>query len=222
MCDLPYGTTDCKWDTVIPFTELWPEYRRILKSRGAAVLFCAQPFTSNLIVSNIREYSHVWYWHKNNAVGHLNANKQPLRNIEDIAVFILNRKSDSPGISTYNPQGLTPCKPVKHRGKSSGVYRAALKETIQRYTNYPRQLLSFRNEFGLHPTQKPVALLEYLVRTYSNEGELVLDNCMGSGSTGVACANTGRRFIGIEKEKKYFDIASERISGAFDCANIER
>lgn len=224
LCDPPYGTTDCKWDTVIPFDQLWSAYRRVLKPYGVVVLFGAVPFTATMIVSNLREFSHAWYWKKNTCTGHLNAKRQPLRCVEDIAVFVLNKSGKKPPrvsslhtYSTYNPQGLIPCHRERKGGRKLELWRDASKPSVQRFTNYPRQVLEFDNEFGLHPTQKPVPLLEYLIKTYSNPGELVLDNCMGSGSTGVACANTGRRFIGIEMDDTYFSKASERISDAFSC-----
>lgn len=224
ICDPPYGFTDCKWDSIIPLDALWKEYRRILKLKGNCVLFGNQPFTAQLIVSNLREYSHMWYWRKTAPTGHLHAKRQPLRIIEDVAVFILNRRGNTR--ATYNPQGLKDCYIEQcERGKSE-IYSGVLPKTfIQTKTGYPRNVLEYRSVASgvnrLHPTQKPVALLEYLVNTYSNPGELVLDNCMGSGSTGVACANTGRRFIGIEKEKIYFDIASERIADAFSCSKSD-
>lgn len=216
ICDLPYGFTDCKWDAIIPFADLWKEYRRIIKPKGSCVLFGNQPFTTTVINSNRQEYSHMWYWRKNAATGHRNAKRQPLRIIEDIIVFILKRK---PGATaTYNHQGLQNCHikhvekgttPVYH-GITPGVY-------IQTKTGYPKNVLEYAKPSAaerIHPTQKPVDLLEYLIRTYTNEGGLVLDNCMGSGSTGVACINSGRRFIGIEKDAAYFEKAKQRIEDA--------
>ena len=224
ICDPPYGFTDCKWDSVIPLDELWKEYRRIVKPKGNCILFGNQPFTARLIMSNVREYSHMWYWRKTAPTGHLNAKRQPLRIVEDVTVFILNRYGNTR--ATYNPQGLKDCHIEQIEAGENGIYRRVPpKRYTQTKTGYPRNILEFSSlalsANRLHPTQKPVDLLEYLVNTYSNPGELVLDNCMGSGSTGVACANTGRRFIGIEKEQKYFGIASERIADAFSCAKSD-
>lgn len=211
LCDLPYGLTHCKWDSVIPLPLLWAHYDRVLKENGAAVLFAAQPFTTKLIHSNLKRYKYNWYWVKNNVTGFAFAKYQPMRKVEDICVFY--KKAP-----IYNPQGLKRMNKIfKSERKRGEVYRDTLNNKYtRRYTNYPNNILKFDNEAAsnknrLHPTQKPVKLLEYLVRTYTNENDLVLDNCMGSGSTGVACINTNRKFIGIEIEKKYFDIANKRI-----------
>lgn len=204
LCDLPYGITRNKWDSVIDLPSLWFEYRRI--SRGPVVLTCAQPFTSVLITSNLNKFKYCWVWKKSKPTGHLNAKKQPLRNTEDIAVFYANQP-------TYNPQGIRKTDVMVSR-TNRGNYGECSKTTRQTVTGYPTTILEFATETGVHPTQKPVALMEYLIRTYTNEGETVLDNCMGSGTTGVACVNTNRRFIGIEKDEKYFEIASNRINEA--------
>lgn len=301
LCDPPYGITDCKWDSVIPFGPLWKEYRRVLKPNGAAVLFGVQPFTTDLINSNRSGFRYCWYWKKNNVTGAPFAKVQPMRCMEDICVFYTGAAQSNAGrhkglraymqaeleasgmkrrdvdrllgnrmgshyftngsqfaipsaenweklqstgrfqrsyesiraeyaqdaggnggqAHTYNPQGLVRLdKPIRRENTKNGIYSAFRGEgRAQQYTNYPRNLLEFANEAvdsrkRLHPTQKPVALLEYLVRTYTNEGETVLDNCMGSGSTGVACANTGRRFIGMELDTEYFYIAKKRIEDA--------
>ncbi len=209
LCDLPYGTTVCKWDSVISFEPLWEQYKRLIKKTGAIVLFGSQPFTTALINSNLSWYKYNWYWKKNNKTGVQFAKVQPLRCVEDICVFYKQKP-------TYNPQGLVKLeKPIYHKIKSSNIYNRRSNGSIQRYTNYPTHILEFNNnDKRVHPTQKPVALLEYLIRTYTDEGETVLDNCMGSGSTGVACMNTGRQFIGIEKEQEYFEIAKQRIKEA--------
>ena len=207
LCDLPYGTTACKWDVVIPFEPLWQQYKRIIKDRGAIVLFGSEPFSSYLRMSNIKDYKYDWVWNKKLAGNGILAKKQPLKIHEMVSVF--NSK-------TYYPQ------------KTKGKFRKkmGLKESqitggnsfCNEYENdeyYPKSI----QEFGignlrigrLHPTQKPVALLEYIIKTYTIEGETVLDNCMGSGSTGIACINTKRNFIGIEKDDKYFEIAKKRI-----------
>lgn len=213
LCDPPYGTTDCSWDSVLPFDQLWKEYNRLLKPDGAAVLFAAQPFTTQLIQSNRRNFRYCWYWLKNQPTGFAFARYQPMRKIEDICVFY--RKH-----GTYNPQGLQvirnarTLKPKRHRKDHVYDMSTLMHEYTPRFKNYPKNVLQFKTERGLHPTQKPVPLLEYLVRTYTNEGDTVLDNCMGSGSTGVAVKRVGgRHFIGMEQNKVYFDIARERIEG---------
>ena len=202
LCDLPYGTTWAKWDSIINFNSLWAEYNRIC--RGCIVLFSTQPFTTKLINSNIQNYKYTWYWIKNIKGNYLNAKRQPLRQLEEINIF---------NNHIYHPQGIKPCNKISARGSSSKI-------TMQNYSNkwiqknekYPSNILYYPLDTEkLHPTQKPVALLDYLIKTYTNENELVLDNCMGSGSTGIACINTNRRFIGIEKDDKYFDIAVNRI-----------
>lgn len=207
LCDLPYGTTYCKWDTIIPFEPLWNNYHRIVKDNGVIVLFSAQPFTTKLIHSNLKNYRYNWYWKKNTTSGFAYARYQPMRNVEDICVFYKQA-------GRYKPQGLIKVDKPKMRKKNTidGIYSKTLNDNyVTSYKNYPKHLLEFNKEFGHHPTQKPVALLEYLIKTYTSEGELVLDNCMGSGSTGVACKNTNRQFIGIELEEKYFNIAVDRI-----------
>lgn len=216
LCDLPYGTTACKWDSIIPLEQLWAEYNRIIKDKGAIILFSAQPFTTILINSNMKNYRYNWYWKKNNKTGFVFAKYQPMRCVEDICVFYK-------GMPTYNPQGLIKLdKPIKETGKKINIYNQATldKPHVTEFTNYPVHVLEFKKEFGLHPTQKPVDLLEYLIKTYTNEGETVLDNCMGSGSTGEACINTNRRFIGIEKDKKYFEIARNRIKEVANKNNV--
>lgn len=214
LCDLPYGTTQCKWDSVIPFEPLWEQYRRVVKENGAIVLFCAQPFTVVLGASNIELLRYSWVWEKQRGTGHLNARKRPMCSHEDILVFYQSQP-------TYNPQGVVygsfkNNRPVKTRnceevyGKEKPIEDATV-------GNYPKTVLKFDKDIKnnrFHPTQKPVALLEYLIRTYTNEGETVLDNCMGSGSTGVASVNLDRKFIGIELEEKYFEIAKKRIAEA--------
>lgn len=212
LCDPPYGTTQCAWDIVIPFDRLWAQYDRVVKLNGAVVLFAAQPFTTDLINSNRKNFRYLWYWRKNNVTGGPFAKVQPMRCIEEIAVFY--RRSP-----TYNPRGLVRLKkPRPQKARSEGVYGEFRgNPQAQEWTNYPNHLLEIAGEHTvgrLHPTQKPVKLLEYLVRTYTDPGETVLDNCMGSGGTGVACVNTGRRFIGMEMDAGYFEIARNRIEEA--------
>lgn len=215
LCDLPYGTTACKWDTVVSFEPLWAHYKRVIKPNGAIVLFGSQPFTSALVMSNIKMFKYQWVWDKvNKFSGHLNAKKQPMRQTEDVVVF-------SRGATVYNPQMFSgkPYTAISSGAKSENYGRQSDKvKTVCAGERYPRNLIAIKgDERGtvgrIHPTQKPVALCEYLIRTYTNEGETVLDNCMGSGTTGVACLNTGRDFIGIEKDAGYFDTARNRIDG---------
>lgn len=211
LCDLPYGTTACKWDTVIPFEPLWAAYHRVAKKNAAIVLTASQPFTSVLGASNIHALKYSWVWEKEPS-GNLNAKKMPMPAHEDVLVF-------SHGKLDYYPQGLIPT--LRKRGASDNsktqVYGAQKREPYQQtVTGYPSTLLSFaKDRDKVHPTQKPVALMEYLIRTYTNAGETVLDNTMGSGTTGVACMNTGRRFIGIERDESYFAICKERIAAAY-------
>jgi site-specific DNA-methyltransferase (adenine-specific) len=206
LCDLPYGTTQNKWDSVIPFEDLWKQYRRI--SKGAIVLTASQPFTSALVTSNVDWFRYAWVWEKASATGHLNAKRMPMKLHEDIAVFY-----EKP--CTYNPQGLVPFNKVTRRGNNGGNFGESGTENFQEFTNYPRSILGFANDpKPVHPTQKPVALMEYLVKTYTDEGAIVLDNCMGSGTTGVACASTNRHFIGMEMNAEYFAIAKDRIESA--------
>lgn len=303
LCDLPYGFTDCKWDSIIPFEPLWEQYKRILKIKGVAVLFGNQPFTTKLINSNIKDFSHIWYWNKNNKTGALLAKKQPLRNIEEISVFVCNSPSknneglhknlrkyffeelEKSGLKrkdvddilncqmsthyftwgqqfaipskenyeklqaatgyfqrpfediqaeynsgninksttpyTYNPQGVRdlekPKIKVETKVNQGSVYSGCKPKAYkQTKTGYPTTLLKIDNVYTsgverLHPTQKPVELCEYLIKTYSNEGETILDNCMGSGSTGIAALKNNRKFIGIELDEKYFDVACNRL-----------
>lgn len=216
LCDLPYGTTACKWDTVIPFEPLWEQYKRIIKDNGAIVLFGSEPFSTELRHSNMKMFKYDWIWEKTKASGFLNAKKSPLRAHEVISVFYKNQP-------TYNPQysfGHKPYKKINVSDGATSVYGKIDKTGIVKESEdgrrYPRSVIKFSNPNNktIHPTQKPVALLEYLIKTYTNEGETVLDNCMGSGSTGVACVNTGRRFIGIELDPGYFAIAEKRITEA--------
>lgn len=292
LCDLPYGTTSCEWDVIIPFNKLWEQYNRILKRGGHAVLFSAQPFTTTLINSNLPNYKYTWYWIKNNVTGFAFAKYQPMRKLEEINVFRFDKQDNKgrhvalreyffaerakTGLTTkqinellgnqmtshyftngeqftiptkenyeklqstghfkrsyedikdefekekenelfYYPQGLKKVNKKVNGNKAAGVYAAMDdgKGFVQEYTGYPHNILTIDNEaYGngrLHPTQKPVALCEYLIKTYTKESATVLDNCMGSGTTAIAALNTGRFFIGIEKEKEYVDIANKRI-----------
>jgi len=212
LCDLPYGTTQNKWDSVLPLDRLWAEYRRIC--RGAIVLTASQPFTSSLVSSAIKHFKHAWVWEKSAATGHLNAKRMPMKLHEDVLVFAV-------GASKYNPQGLVPFGQTVRRGGNGTNFGGSGKENFQEFTNYPRSILRFPHEAKpVHPTQKPVALMEYLIRTYTNPGDTVLDNTMGSGTTGVAAAQTGRRFIGMEMDQGYFDIACGRIAAAVPANDV--
>lgn len=206
LCDLPYGTTRNKWDTVIPLDLLWKQYERIVKDNGAIVLFAQTPFDKVLGASNLKMLRYEWIYSKTKPTGFLNANKMPLKKHENILVFYKK-------LPTYNPQGLIKDGVKKITRTNKGNYGNCDGTTIRKYTNYPTSELNYNNVFKeqLHPTQKPVELLEYLIKTYTNENEVVLDNCMGSGSTGVACLNTGRRFVGMELEEEYFEIAKQRL-----------
>ena len=210
LCDLPYGTTHNKWDNIIPMESLWEQYNRIIKDHGAIVLFSQMPFGASLIMSNPKMFRYEWIWEKNQAAGFLNAKKMPLRKHENILVFYKH-------LPTYNPQGLIKLdEPIQEKGsanRNGKNYGVADKSFIRTHKNYPTDIITFNKDTGYHPTQKPVDLLEYLIKTYTNEGDLVLDNCMGSGSTGVACVNTNRDFIGMELNEEYFKIACERIEG---------
>lgn len=215
LADLPYGTTQNKWDSVLPLDRLWAEYWRAVKPDGAVVLTAAQPFTSELVMSQPRYFKYDWVWRKPKGTGHLNAKKMPMRDKEDILVFYREQ-------CTYNPQ-FWEGEPYKNKaGKSK---ETGLTASYGDYGNhregsdgkrYPKQVLEFGvvERGNVHPTQKPVALMEYLIRTYTNEGETVLDNTFGSGTTGVAALNTGRKFIGMEMDEGYFNIACERIAAA--------
>ena len=212
LCDLPYGTTQNKWDAVIPFDRLWLHYWRVAKSNAAVVLTAAQPFTSALVMSQIERFKYDWTWNKVNGTGFGNAKKQPLRNKEDILVFYQKQ-------SVYHPQ-MVLGKPNHVQGKSTDIYSENYQGGFKRGPDdlsglkYPKQILDFpkhSSQGGLHPTQKPVALFEYLIRTYTDEGMTVLDNCAGSGTTAIACENTGRRWLCIERDPAYYYAAVGRV-----------
>ena len=218
LCDLPYGTTACKWDMVIPFEPLWEQYKRIIKDSGAIVLFGSEPFSSVLRISNIKGYCYDWVYDKIFGGNFVQAKRQPIKTHENISVFSINGK-----MPTYYPQMKIRDVPIKKGGnkQSKSIPIAITKNSIEFEKSDKTYALKFpdsqlhyscRVGRGLHPTQKPVSLLEYLIKTYTLDGEIVLDNCMGSGSTGVACVNTKRNFIGIEKDDKYFEIAKNRIN----------
>lgn len=211
LCDLPFGVTQNTWDKIIPFSDLWEAYDRIVKDNGAVVLFCQMPFAAQLVMSNIKNFKYIWIWYKHYCRGFLNAKKQPLKTTEQIAVFYKSQ-------CTYNPQMRKGKLRIKgNSNKQRGCYGKYKPAKTENDIYYPTDILDFAGvpvSKLLHQTQKPVELLEYVIKTYSNEGETVLDNCMGSGSTGVACVNTERNLIGIELDKNYFNIAKERIEKA--------
>jgi DNA modification methylase len=208
LCDLPYGTTQNKWDAVIPFEPLWEQYKRVCK--GAIVLTAQSPFDKILGASNISMLKYEWIWKKEAGTGFLNAKKAPLKDHENVLVFYTKQP-------TYNPQMRTGFKPYKitKGGETENYNKSGIVTTESNGERYPLTVLDFsRDKDKKHPTQKPVSLMEYLIRTYTNEGETVLDNCMGSGTTGVACVNTNRNFIGIEKDEGYFNVSKQRIEAA--------
>lgn len=219
LTDPPYGTTACKWDSVIPFEPMWEQLKRVIKPNGAIVLFGTEPFCSLLRCSNLEMYKYDWMWEKNDATDAMNAKNKPMRKIEKIMVFSSGTTANkSHKRMNYFPQGLVECSKQRKGndyGKTGGsfkTYRPSHKPYEQKLTGYPNDLLKFsKDKEKLHPTQKPVALLEYLIKTYTQEGETVLDFTMGSGSTGVAAKNTNRKFIGIELDQNYFEIAKKRI-----------
>ena len=223
LCDLPYGTTACKWDVIIPFEPLWEQYKRIIKDKGAIALFGSEPFSSYLRMSNIKQYKYDWIWLKTRPSNFFAASFMPLNDKELISIFSsggVNNGAKNP--MNYFPQGIKSidrtAKNVNTGGKIGAEHKTSLNDGRiyhQTTTGYPNNLIKFNNDLDTkHPTQKPVALLEYLIKTYTLEGETVLDNCMGSGSTGVACINTKRDFIGIEKDEDYYLIAKKRIKDA--------
>lgn len=221
LCDLPYGTTACKWDSVIPFEPLWEQYERIIKDNGAIVLTAQQPFTSSLVMSNTKIYKYNWHWNKIKPSSFFNAKNAPMKKFEDVVVFSKgNIANGSKNMMKYNPQGLIECGKIRPPKNDSVPNQSTIGKRPSRansykqdFTNYPTDLIEISFEQKpIHPTQKPIDLMEYLIKTYTNEGDTVLDNCMGSGTTGVACKKTGRHFIGIEKDEKYFEIAVSRVS----------
>lgn len=218
LCDLPYGTTACKWDNVIPFEPLWEQYNRIIKDNGAIILFGNEPFSSKLRISNLKYYKYDWIWIKNRPTGYLEAKNKPMKKTENILIFSKGKSANGcKNRMIYNPQDLKRINKIYKNSTYTTIYGnrpSRLKGSIkkQEYTNYPTNILRFDKPKKCYISiQKPIALLEYLIKTYTNESELVLDNCMGSGSTGIACLNTNRNFIGMELDEKYFEIAKSRI-----------
>lgn len=224
LTDPPYGTTACKWDVVIPFEPMWDELKRVTKDNGAICLFGSEPFSSHLRMSNLKMFKYDWKFlkQKSSCGNFVHAKNSPLKTIEDIIVFSggkINHENRTKNRMIYYPQGLIDCEIKSRSGRPNNNHGHSCKNKIGTYvqtkTNYPICELRFKSDGKLHPTQKPVALLEYLIKTYSLEGETVLDFTMGSGSTRVACVNLNRKFIGIEKDDKYFEIAKNRIENAW-------
>lgn len=219
LCDLPYGTTRNKWDSVISLDKLWNEYERIIKDNGAIVLFSQMPFTTELVHSNLKLFRYEWIWKKTMSTGFLNAKKMPLKQHENIVVFYKN-------LPLYNPQMREGFQPYSTARGSKNTNYGKFDNTYISSSNgdrYPVDVIEFKHDKEkLHPTQKPVALLEYLIKTYTNENDIVLDNCMGSGTTGVACKKLNRNFIGIELDENYFNIAKERINNTVRKETINK
>lgn len=238
ITDPPYGTTQCKWDIIIPFDEMWTRLEKLIKPNGAIVLFGSEPFSSHLRMSNIKNFKYDWIWEKSKGNNFTHAKNMPIKFHEIISVFsyasVGHRVQLGDRRMEYNPQGLIKVdkvwkRPRKYDSEHKLKRESHKLERVIEFENYPKSVIKFtnsnNNERGLHPTQKPVALMEYLVKTYTSENDIVLDFTMGSGSTGVACMNTNRRFIGIELEKRYFDIARERMENTivekeFDDTNV--
>ena len=221
ICDLPYGTTSCKWDNILPFDKLWEQYNRIIKSNGVICLFGSEPFSSYLRMSNIKHYKYDWIWKKTTSTGFQHAKNMPLKNYEIISVFSNGSMGHKSLLGdkrmVYNPQDIVRVnkisKNTKNKWGSIAGKRPSHKERfVTEFENYPTMILEFPIDKNIgHPTAKPVALIEYLIKTYSNEGDLILDNCMGSGSTAIACMNTNRNYIGFELNKEYYDLSIKRI-----------
>ena len=220
LCDLPYGATACKWDTIIPFKPLWEQYKRIIKDNGAIVLTASQPFTSALVMSNLKMFKYEWIWDKQISGAFAVAKYRPLQVTEDICVFSKNKINYFPIMEDANPKNIRPINLGSSQSETMNKIGSGAKSKNDYNPNkrFPKNLISYSkynaecNQLNrVHPTQKPVALFEYLIKTYTNEGDLVLDNCIGSGTTAVACINTKRNFIGIELSEEYCKIANERI-----------
>ncbi len=227
MADLPYQTTACKWDTLIPFDPLWEQYRRVCKKNAAIVLTASQPFTSALVMSNVKDFKYSWVWEKNRGTGFLDSKKRPLKFHEDVLVFYSFQPTYLPIKTLGKKSHSTGAKEGERMvRKKSDIYHgdSDVVASDESGMNYPRSVIKFNglppSSARVHPTQKPVALMEYLIKTYTNPGDVVLDNTMGSGTTGVACMNTGRRFIGIERDAEYFKIAEKRINVAWEVMSL--
>jgi len=218
LCDLPYGTTACKWDTIIPFEPLWKQYKRLIKDKGAIVLTASQPFTSALVMSNIEWFKYEYIWDKVKATGMLNASHQPLRRHENVLIFCNGKTIYNPQ-KIKNPKGIEKRSLYKYQRENEGgetvgeIKQGGVSDNYEADKLLPVSIQQFsKDNKPIHPTQKPVALFEYLIRTYTNEGEVVLDNCAGSGTTAIACLNTNRNAILIEKDESYYKAALDRFN----------
>jgi len=216
LCDLPYGTTACKWDTVIPFEPLWEQYERIIKENGAIVLTASQPFTTDLINSNRKQFKYCWVWNKVLSANICSAKYQPMKVHEDICVFSKKTHRYYPITTDADPKNIRPTSSKQTKNNHYGTKMS--NDRCDTKKRFPKSIITFNNRMGecnslnkTHPTQKPVELFDYLIKTYTNENDLVLDNCMGSGTTAIACIKTNRNYIGFENDKEYFDKASIRI-----------
>ena len=225
LCDLPYGTTACKWDKIIPFDPLWGHYNRVIRDGGSVLIFGSEPFSTTVRLSNLEQYRYDWYWVKSKPGLYQHAKNRPMKAVETVSVFSKSKwghKSQVKNRMNYNPQGVVSAgMKVVTKGYNAGGTVGERPNQVgtkyEAFTGFPSDVLYFQNVIGknaIHPTQKPVPLLEYLIQTYTGVGDVVLDNVMGSGSTGVACVNTGRKFIGIELDEKYYSIAYNRIKEA--------
>jgi site-specific DNA-methyltransferase (adenine-specific) len=234
LCDLPYGTTACNWDTIIPFNKLWEHYERIIKDNGAIVITSAEPFTSALIMSNVKLFKYRWTWNKSRPTNHLNAKKQPLRVIEDVCVFYKKQAVYNPQLRERKRENIRTTNYIPDTSKNTvyGKIRTDYKynegRVIDIEKGYPLDYIEIvgvgtnSKEGRFHATQKPIALFEYLIKTYTNEGDLVLDNTAGSGTTAIACLNTNRQFIVMEKEQKYYDIILKRLADYIKKVEVEK
>ena len=214
LTDPPYGTTACKWDSVIPLDKMWEQLKRVIKPNGAIVLFGSQPFTSILVTSNLDMFKYQWVWDKVRGSNFATVKIRPFNSHEDIVIFYAKQPTYNPQMVEGNP--YTKKQSYVGESKQTGLHKRDV-VTVNEGVRYPLSIIKQSKESGFHPTQKPVALMEYLIKTYSNGGDYVLDFCVGSGTTGVACVNTNRKFIGIEKDEGYFKIAQDRIQAAQDA-----
>jgi site-specific DNA-methyltransferase (adenine-specific) len=225
LCDLPYGTTKCKWDTIIPFEPLWEQYKRVIKDNGAIVLTASQPFTSALVMSNPNWFKYEWIWHKNRGSNFALLKYQPFKEHESILVFSKNTHKYYPIRQERSQSGKNR---ANYSFKNAGGGEATgfvikddgVRRTIEKDLRAPSSIQKFNTEVGMHPTQKPVALFEYLIKTYTHEGDTVLDNCSGSGTTAIACMTTNRNYICIENNKQYFENSNHRVE-LFKSQNID-
>jgi site-specific DNA-methyltransferase (adenine-specific) len=230
LTDPPYGTTKCSWDSIIDLPLMWEQLKRVIKPNGAIVMTASQPFTTTLIASNMKMFKYCWVWEKHQSSGFVQCKNKPMNNHEDVVVFstgVTVHAGQSKRRMTYNPQGLVEVNKIARgaspsKGAGGITKRPSHKDKVLRtHTGYPKTVIKFSGDRGLHPTQKPVALMEYLIKTYTNEGDAVLDFTAGSFTTGVACVNINRKFIGIEMDEGYFDIGVGRIKERIKCLDLK-